>query len=190
MKMTDKQRNQYYEAQGIDRRDLLSAEDITLAELPLDVHLEEPNRSIVEQFIVGWNGLDPMSKIEAARAMEIRVLKPPRSSAFDMHIPALAWAAYLQFGRIRGGEAVREVMEKIGRGELTPDELRRARSRGRRKAIAPTTDKQRRDAAAFLAPIHARMQAQGCTGVRRETTQKTDEHGDTITIHHVRLTRD
>lgn len=189
MKMTEEQRKQYYEAQGIDRSDLLSDEDITLAELPPDVHIDEPNRSIVVQFVAVWNGLDPMSKIDAARAMERRVLKPPRSPAFDMHIPAEAWAAYLQLGRIRGGEAGRELMEKIGRGELTPDELRRARSRSRRKPIAPMTDEQRRDAAAFLAPIHARMRAEGYTGVRRETTQETDEYGDKITIHRIRPKR-
>lgn len=181
MKLTDEQRMRYYAEQGIDRRDLLSTDDIRLGELPPDAQLDGPGRLMVEQIIGEWNRFDPLTKIDAAGAMERRVLA--RRTA----VPAEAWCAFLLLGRVKGSEARRTAMQRIARGELTPADVRQIQSG--RKPRTPPTDAERRDLAAFVAPIHARLRDAGFTGVRRETTRETTETGDIVTIHHIRAIR-
>lgn len=179
MKMTNEQREQYYADQGIDRRDLLSTDDIRLDELPPDVRLDGPGRSMIEGFVSEWNRLDPLAKIDAAGSMERRVL------GRRVSIPAEAWCAYLLLGRVRDSDARREVMLRIARGELTPADVRRSLSgRKRRKPLA---DEQKREAGAFLAPIQARLRPADIKGVRSE--RETTEDGATVTVHHVRAIR-
>jgi hypothetical protein len=181
MKMTDEQRMQYYAEQGIDRRDLLSTDDLRLDDLPPDAQLDGPSRSLIEGVVAEWNRLDPLAKIDAAGTMERRVLG--RRTA----VPAEAWCAFLLLGRVRGTEARRAAMQRIARGELTPADVRQIQSK--HKPRAPLSDAARRDMAAYVAPIHARLRDAGFAGVRRETTVETTETGDIVTVHHIRAVR-
>ena len=187
MKMTEEQLQHYYATRGIVATDLLSTDAIALSELPPDVQLGEPNRSIVASITGTWNGLNTMSKIDAAKSLEERVLRPRRRpSILDAHVDAEAWCVWLMLGRIRGTEARREVMEKVGRGEIDPT-IPRAPRRAR-KVVDPLTPQQRQDAAAFLAPVDARLKARGITGVSRETRRERTADGEIVTIHHIRPT--
>ena len=187
MKLTEEELKHYYAARGIVATDLLSADAIVLSELPPDVQLAEPNRSIVASIITTWNGLDAMSKIEMAMYSEERVLRPRRRPLIlDAHNIAEAWSAWLMLSRIRGTEARREVMEKVGRGEIDPTIPRSPRRA--RKVVDPLTPQQRQDAAAFLAPIDARLKARGITGVTRETRRERTADGELVTIHHIHPT--
>lgn len=156
MKLTDEELKLYYAARGIDAADLLSTDAISLSELPPDVQLGEPNRTIVTRILDCWNGLDPLSKIDAALSSEERVIRPRRrSSILDAHIEAEAWSAYLMLGRIRGSEARREVMQKIARSGVPPVAV----PRGRRTRKTS----QRQETAAVLRPVHVRLAAQDPT---------------------------
>ena len=189
MKLTEEELKHYYASRGIVATDLLSTDALDLSELPPEAQLGEPNRSIVLSIIKCWNGLDPLSKIDAAQSTEERVLRPRRrSTVLDIHIAAEAWCAWLMLGRIRGTEARREVMAKVGRGEIDPTIPRR--SRRARKSVDPLTPQQRQEAAAFLAPIHARLEARGITGVARDTTHERTSDGQSVTIHRIRPTHD
>lgn len=157
MKLNDEEMKHYYATRGIDAGDLLSTEDIHLSDLPPDVQLGEPNRTIAAQTIACWNRLDPLAKIDAVLWTEERLLKPRRrSSILDIHIEAEAWCAYLMLGRIRGGEARREVMQKIARSGVPPVAV----PRGRRTR---KTSPQRQETAAVLRPVHVRLAAQDPT---------------------------
>jgi hypothetical protein len=185
MKLTEEELKHYYASRGIVATDLLSTDAIDLSELPPDAELREPNRSIALNILGCWNGLDPLSKIDAAQSTEERVLRPRRrSTILDIHIAAEAWCAWLMLGRIRGTEARREVMEKVGRGEIDPTIPRRTRRT--RKVVDP----QRQDVGAFLVPIHARLQARSITGVSRETTRERTSDGESVTTHRIRPTHD
>jgi len=181
MKLTEEQLKQYYADQGIDRSDLLSSEPIHLEELPPDTQLDAAGRSQIEGTVRMWNRLDPLEKIDAAGSMERRVLSGRTKVAAD--VVAEAWCAWLLLGRVRGGEPRRQVIEQIARGELTAADLRA--SRRRRGPRTPLTEEQKRDVAAFLAPIEARLRAKGITGVRRETTRERAPSGDVVTMHHI-----
>ena len=157
MKLNDEELKHYYAMRGIDASDLLSTDDISLSELPPDVQLGEPNRTIAAQIIAGWNRLDALSKLDAALSTEERILRPRRrSSILDIHIEAEAWSAYLMLGRIRGSEARREVMEKIARSGVPPVAV----PRGRRPR---KTSPQRQETAAVLRPVHVRLESQDPT---------------------------
>lgn len=96
MKLTDEELRQYYERYGIRREDLLSTTPVSLAELPADLSLSEEQRRDILSILGGWNRLDDMSKIDAAYAMERRVLTkkdPPHLKRLE------AWAGYLLLGR-------------------------------------------------------------------------------------------
>ena len=189
MKLTEEELKHYYASRGIVATDLLSTDPLDLSELPPEAQLGEPNRSIVASITRTWNGLDPLSKIEMAMYTEERVLRPRRRAMIlDAHNVAEAWSAWLMLGRLRGTEARREVMAKVGRGEIDPTIPRTTRRA--RKVAQPLTPEQRQEAAAFLAPIHARLQARGITGVARETTRERTAGGEVVTIHRIRPTHD
>lgn len=189
MKLTEEELKHYYASRGIVATDLLSTDAIDLSELPPDAELREPNRSIALNILGCWNGLDPLSKIEAAQSTEERVLRPRRrSTILDIHIAAEAWCAWLMLGRIRGTEARREVMEKVGRGEIDPTIPRRTRRA--RKVADPLAPQLRQEPAAFLVPVHARLQARSITGVMRETTRERTPDGESVTTHRIRPTHD
>lgn len=181
MKLTEEQLKQYYADQGIDRSDLLSSAPIHLDELPPGTQLDEAGRSRIEGTVRMWNRLDMLEKIDAAGSMERRVLSGRTTVAAD--VVAEAWCAWLLLGRVRGGEPRRALIEKIARGELAAADLRAARRK--RGPRTPLTEEQRRDVAAFLAPIEARLRAKGITGVRRETTRETTPGGDAVTTHRI-----
>jgi hypothetical protein len=174
MKLTDEQLKQYYASQGITRDDLLSAAPITLAELPSDVELCEADERHLASILAMWNGLDDLSKVEAAHYSERRVLKQRAA------IRSEAWAAVLLLGRIRGCEQRREVMQKIARGELSPADAR-PRKRARKVVPAP------KDAPSDGATASAR--AKGARGVDFEVTKMTVAGGETITVHRLRASR-
>ena len=133
MKLTEEELRHYYAAQGIRREDLVSTDPIHLTELPPDITLSERQREYVLSITDGWNRLDPMSKIDAAYAMERRVLTK-KDSAEMKRIEA--WSGYLLLGRIRGCDERRSTLEKIARGDLAAPLPRPTR---RSKAPARTT---------------------------------------------------
>ena len=133
MKLTEAQLRDYYASQGIRREDLRTPDPIELTELPAGVPLTERQEAELRSITDGWNRLDPMSKIDAAYAMERRVLT--KKDTPDMK-RLEAWAGYLLLTRIHGCEDRRATMEKIARGEIDAPLPRPTR---RRKAQAPTT---------------------------------------------------
>ena len=119
--------------------------------------------------------VDPREKVDAAQAVERRVL---RSRDPERMLQVDASLAYLLLGRVRGHEDRREVMRKIARGEMLPPAPKVRRRRSRTKAPS------------FREQVDANLRAKGITGVIIESVQERTADGDTITIHHVRPKRD
>ena len=134
MKLTEEELRHYYAAQGIRREDLVSTDPIHLTELPPDITLSERQREYVLSITDGWIRLDPMSKIDAAYAMERRVLTKKDSAEMKR---LEAWSGYLLLGRIRGCQERRGNLEKIARDELAapqPHPTRRSKPQARTTA--------------------------------------------------------
>lgn len=136
MKLTPAEYDEYYESVGIKASDLASPEPITLAELPADSSLSDTDRNIVGGVFRQWNGLDPRMKVDAAYAMERRVLKgrhPEHVTRVD------AWAGYVLLGRVRGCDERRDRMLRVARGEeILP--APKARKHRPRPAAAPSPE--------------------------------------------------
>lgn len=176
MKLSPADYDRYYESLGIKESDILSPQSVDLAELPAGIDLTDTERGNVGGFIRQWNQMaDPREKVDAAQAVERRVL---RGRDPERMLRADASLAYLMLGRIRGHEDRREVMRRIACGEMLPP-VPKARSRGRRSA-APS----------FREQVDARLRANGVTGVIIEPIEVKRANGDTITIHHMRPRRD
>jgi len=179
MKLTPEEYDQYYDSVGIKASDLASPEPITLAELPADVGLSDTDRNIVGGVLRQWNGLDPRMKVDAAYAMERRVLNgrhPDHVTRVD------AWAGYLLLGRVRGCDERRDRMRRVARGEeLLP--APKARKRRPRPVAAPEPGVE--DTPSFCSQVDARLRAEGLKIVIEKVQHKTAD-GDTITIHRMR----
>ena len=128
MKPTPEQLQKFREQRGIRAEDLLSAADLTLADLPPDVTLTDIERDHASQLVTIWNGLGVLDKIEAAHAAERLALG--KHSSFPRC--AAAWAAFLMLGRIRGCAERQKNMATLGCGvtqltrtRLTRDERQR-----------------------------------------------------------------
>lgn len=121
MKLSPQELAQYYQSLGIDRSLLLSPRALDLSELPPGTSLSEAVKSDILGILELWNGMDDLTKIDAAWAEERRVLRG--RDPHDLQT-ANAWSAYLLLGRIRGCEQRREVMRRIACGELTAAALR------------------------------------------------------------------
>ena len=150
MKLTNEELRQYYEHYGIRREDLLSTEPVSLAELPADITLSEEHRRDILSILDGWNRLDDMSKIDAAYAMERRVLTK-KDAPHLKHLEA--WAGYLLLGRIRECQERRQTMEKIARGELLAPLPRQAR---RTRGSDPAREHRLRKSTVTIHPIPAK----------------------------------
>lgn len=124
MKLTEEELALYYLAQGIDRSDLISARPLDLSELPRDAPLDEDARGEVSQIIELWNGMDDLTKIDAAQSLERRVLRGRDDRPCQL---VNAWGAYLLLGRLRDCEERREIVRRIALGELAPASLRQRR---------------------------------------------------------------
>lgn len=178
MKLSPADYDRYYQSLGIQESDLLSQRAVELAELPANVSLTEAERHHVGAFLPEWNQMDARMKIDAAQAMERRVLEgrdPEDLRRLD------AWTAYLLLGRVRGCEARRGVMRRVALGEsmLSSPQPRR---RGRRAAAAEVSSK----VSDSHQEVDARLRARGITGVIHEVVTETTSDGDTVTIHHLR----
>ena len=179
MKLTPAEYDRYYESVGIKASDLLSPQPLALAELPADAHLAAPERTCIEGVLRQWNGLDARMKVDAAQAMERRVLQRRQSEQMTRMD---AWAAYLLLGRVRGCDERRDRMRRVASGEeLLP--APKARKRRPRAAAA-------RDSGAAVTPsvrsqVDAKLRAEGLKVVIEKEPYKTAD-GDTITIHHIR----
>ena len=150
MKLTDEELRQYYERYGIRREDLISTAPVSLAELPADFFPSEEQRRDILSILDGWNRLDDMSKIDAAYAMERRVLTkkdPPHLKHIE------AWAGYLLLGRIRDCQERRQTLEKIARGEVIAPLPRPAR---RTRAADPAREHRLRKSTITIHPIPAK----------------------------------
>lgn len=176
MKLSPADYDRYYESLGIKASDILSPRGVDLTELPAGVDLSDAERGEVGGFIRQWNQMvDPREKVDAAQAVERRVLRgrdPERMLQVDASL------AYLLLGRVRGHEDRREVMRKIACGEMLPP-APKVRSRGRRTK-APSLREQ----------ADTGLRAEGVPGVIIESVRERTADGDTITIHHVRPKRD
>jgi hypothetical protein len=113
MKLTPMELATRYAARGINRSDLLSSEPLDVSALPSDVVLADDVRSTLRQVLALWNGMDALTKIDAAQSAERRVLKGRDPQPMRV---AFAWAAYLLLGRIRGCEQRREIMHRVACG--------------------------------------------------------------------------
>ena len=121
MKLSPAEYDQYYAMLGIQRSDLLSAETLTLAELPQAVALSETDRQYILSILGQWNQIeDPRMRVDAAEAMERRVLQGRHPDQRQSG----AWAAFLMLGRVRDCEARRETMHRIALGELVLEPAR------------------------------------------------------------------
>lgn len=150
MKLTDEELRQYYERYGIRREDLHSTEPVSLTELPADITLSAEQRRELLSILDGWNDLDDMSKIDAAYAMERRVLT---KKDVEHYKRLEAWAGYLLLGRIRDCDERRQTMEKIARGELLAPLPRPAR---RARASDPAREHRLRKSTVTIHPISAK----------------------------------
>lgn len=179
MKLTSAEYDRYYESVGIKASDLLSPQPLVLAELPADAKLTDPERMCIEGVLRQWNGLDARMKIDAAQAMERRVLQRRQAE----HMTRMdAWAAYLLLGRVRGYDERRDRMRRIGRGEeILP--APKARKRRPRPAAAPDPDPT--VTPSFRSQVDARLRAEGLKVVVEKVQHRTAD-GDTMIIHHVR----
>jgi len=179
MKLTPAEYDEYYESIGIKESDLASPEPITLAELPADVNISETDRYVVGDVLRQWNGLDPRMKIDAAHAMERRVLKgrhPEHETRVD------AWAGYLLLGRVRGCDERRDRMRRVACGEeLVPA----PKAQKRRPRPAAARDPNPAVTPSYREQIDAKLRAKGLKVVIEEIQHKA-ANGETITIHHMR----
>lgn len=179
MKLTPAEYDQYYESIGIKASDLESPEPVVLAELPADADLPDAERRVIEGVLRQWNGLDARMKVDAAYAMERRVLKgrhPEHVTRTD------AWAAYLLLGRVRGCEERRDLIRRVAHGEEC---LPAPKARKRRSSPAKSPSTGRATAPSHREQIDARLRAQGLKVVIENIQHRTAD-GDTITIHHLR----
>lgn len=131
MKMSPEDYDQYYAMLGIQRSDLRSAEALTLAELPRDVALSEADHTYVLGILEQWNRIeDPRMRVDAAEAMERRVLQGRHPD----HRQSGAWAAFLMLGSVRDCEARRESMHRVALGALVPEPARPRKPKARTSA--------------------------------------------------------
>jgi hypothetical protein len=178
MKLSPADYDRYYQSLGIQESDLLSQRAVELAELPTTVSLTEAERRHVGAFLPQWNQMDARMKIDAAQAMERRVLKG--RDVEDLR-RLDAWTAYLLLGRVRGCEARRERMRMVALGESVPSSPPRRRTR-RAAAVSSTVSDLRQD-------VDAHLRAKGISGVIHEVVTEKTPDGETVTIHHLRAKR-
>jgi len=175
MKLSPADYEMYYESLGIKESDLASPQPVDLAELPPDNQLTDTERHSIGGFLRQWNQMDARMKVDAAQAMERRVLKgrdPEHVTRMD------AWTAYLLLGRVRGCEARRELMQRVARGEKIPPAPRSRRRSPRPEAAAGSRNQD-----------DARLRATGNTRVIIEPIQVKTANGGTMTIHYMRPRR-
>lgn len=179
MKLTPAEYDKYYESIGIKESDLMSPEPLTLAELPADANLSDTERNVVVGVLRQWNPLDARMKVDAAHAMERRVL----AGHHPEHVRRVdAWAAYLLLGRVRGCDERHDRMLRVARGEeLLP--APKPRKRRPRPAAAPEPSPA--TTPSYQQQIDARLRAEGLKVVIEKIQHRTAD-GDAITIHHVR----
>jgi len=121
MKLSPEDVENYYAALGIQRSDLLSTDALSLAELPPDASPSADEARAILGILNQWNRMDERTKVDAAQNMEMIVLqvRHPERLRYE------AWTAFLMLGRIRACEERREMMRRVGLGEVVPTSSRR-----------------------------------------------------------------
>lgn len=97
MRLSEADYTQYYASLGIRPGDLRSEEPLALCELPSEARLSSRERQAVEHLLQTWNGLDRLAKVDAARALQRRVVNDGSPGRAEI------WAAYLMLGRLQNG---------------------------------------------------------------------------------------